>query len=153
MGFYSPHTLVRDARRHGVEVLGPCVERSRRDCTLEPRSAAAGPIGYPQAGWHADPSIHATRIGLRYVRGLSGTLLDRIDEERAREPFHGLEDFARRTEASVDALEALATAGAFACFDVDRRAGLWAAGALRATRAPVISLTPRWGSKRPRCRG
>ena len=22
MGFYAPHTLIRDARRHGVEVLG-----------------------------------------------------------------------------------------------------------------------------------
>src|SRR4029077_6223888 len=82
MGFYSPHPLVRDARRHGVEVLGPCIERSRRgvpparvcacaarrrgvevlgpciersrrDCTLEPRSEADGPIGHPQPGWHA----------------------------------------------------------------------------------------------------
>ena len=134
MGFYSPHTLVRDARRHGVEVLGPCLERSRRDCTLEPRPESAGPIGYPQPGWHADPSIHAMRIGLRYVRGLSSALLDRIDEEREREPFRDLEDFARRSEAPVDALEALATAGAFACFDIDRRAGLWAAGALRDAR-------------------
>ncbi|MGZ4711720.1 MAG: error-prone DNA polymerase [Acidimicrobiia bacterium] len=134
MGFYSPHTLVRDARRHGVEVLGPCVARSRRDCTLEPRSDAAGPIGHPQPGWHADPSIRAMRVGLRYVRGLSAALLDRIDEERARSPFRDLEDFARRTEAPVDALEALATAGAFACFDIDRRTGLWAAGALRDAR-------------------
>ncbi|MCJ7671222.1 MAG: error-prone DNA polymerase, partial [Acidimicrobiia bacterium] len=30
MGFYSPHTIVRDAVRHGVEVLGPCVLASRR---------------------------------------------------------------------------------------------------------------------------
>jgi len=141
MGFYSPHTLVRDARRHGVEVLGPCIERSRRDCTLEPRSEADGPIGHPQPGWHADPSIHAMRIGLRYVRGLSGALLDRIDEERAREPFRDLEDFARRTEAPVDALEAIATAGAFACFDVDRRAGLWAAGALRDARPEHLPHT------------
>src|SRR4051812_28925155 len=141
MGFYSPHTLVRDARRHGVEVLGPCIERSRRDCTLEPRSGADGPIGHPQPGWHADPSVHAMRVGLRYVRGLSSALLDRIDEERAREPFQGLEDFARRTEAPVDALEAIATAGAFACFDVDRRAGLWAAGALRDARPEHLPHT------------
>ena len=131
MGFYSPHTLVRDARRHGVEVLGPCIAASRRDCTLEPRSGAAGPVGQPLPGWHADPSIHAVRTGLRYVRGLSGALLDRIDAERAAEPFRDLEDFTRRTSAPVDALESLATAGAFACFGVDRRAGLWAAGALR----------------------
>jgi error-prone DNA polymerase len=122
---------VRDARRHGVEVLGPCIASSRRDCTLEPRSAAAGPVGQPLPGWHADPSIHAVRIGLRYVRGLSSALLDRFDDERAAEPFRDLEDFTRRTGAPVDALEALATAGAFACFGVDRRAGLWAAGALR----------------------
>lgn len=141
MGFYSPHTLVRDARRHGVEVLGPCVARSRRDCTLEARSEAAGPIGHPMPGWHADPSIRALRVGLRYVRGLSGTLLDRIDEERDREPFRGLEDFARRTEAPIDALEALATAGAFAGFDVDRRTGLWAAGALRDARPDHLPHT------------
>jgi error-prone DNA polymerase len=141
MGFYSPHTLVRDARRHGVEVLGPCVARSRRDCTLEPRSEAGGPIGYPQPGWHADASIRAMRIGLRYVRGLASALLDRIDEQRALEPFRDLEDFARRTEAPVDALEALATAGAFACFDVDRRTGLWAAGALRDARPDHLPHT------------
>jgi error-prone DNA polymerase len=71
MGFYSPHTIIRDAVRHGVEVLGPCAQRSRRDCTLEPRTPEAGPIGVPRAGWHADSSIHAMRVGLRYVRGLS----------------------------------------------------------------------------------
>ena len=93
MGFYSPHTIVRDAVRHGVEVLGPCVNASRRDCTLEPRTAAAGPIGHPQPGWHADPSTRAVRTGLRYVRGLSSDLLDRIDESRADSvPLGGREE-------------------------------------------------------------
>jgi error-prone DNA polymerase len=123
---------VRDAIRHGVDVLGPDVAASRKDCTLEPRTPAAGPVGFPQPGWHADPSTCALRIGLRYVRGLSDSLLDRIDEERAREPFAGLEDFVRRTAATVDAIEALATAGAFeACFGKGRRDALWAAGAVR----------------------
>ena len=141
MGFYSPHTIVRDAIRHGVEVLGPCVRASRRDCTLEERTEAAGPVGAPQRGWHAAPSTRAMRVGLRYVRGLSGALLDRIDATHESDgpgagipgeggPFADLEDFTRRTHAPVDALEALATAGAFACFGVDRRDALWAAGAL-----------------------
>ena len=134
MGFYSPHTIVRDAIRHGVEVLGPCVGASRRECTLELRTDTAGPVGTPQPGWHADPSTHAMRIGLRYVRGLSSALLDRIDAERVATPFLDLEDFTRRTGASTDALEALATAGAFACFGHSRRAALWAAGALRDAR-------------------
>ncbi len=134
MGFYSPHTIVRDATRHGVEALGPCVQMSRRDCTLEPRTEAAGPIGRPGPGWHADPSIHALRVGLRYVRGLSDALLDRIDDARSEQPFTDLADFTRRTGAPTDALEALATAGAFAGFDHSRREALWAAGALRDAR-------------------
>ncbi len=138
MGFYSPHTIVRDATRHGVEVLGPCVEKSRKDCTIEPRSAAAGPVGRPGPGWHADPSIHALRVGLRYVRGLSDVLLDRIDAARAEQPFTDLADFTRRTDAPTDALEALATAGAFACFDHSRREALWAAGALRDARSDKL---------------
>jgi error-prone DNA polymerase len=132
MGFYSPHTLVRDAIRHGVQVVGPDVNLSRRDCTLEDRTAAVAPVGFPRPGWHADPSSHAVRIGLRYVRGLADALLDRIDDERAaRGPFTSLEDFTRRTGAPVDTLEALATAGAFGSIAVGRRDALWAAGALR----------------------
>ncbi|MGB2756745.1 MAG: OB-fold nucleic acid binding domain-containing protein, partial [Acidimicrobiia bacterium] len=134
MGFYAPHTIVRDAVRHGVEVLSPCIAGSRRDCTLEARSTKAGPIGEPQPGWHADPSTHAVRIGLRYVRGCSDTLLERIDLERSQHPFVDLEDFTRRTEAPIDALEALATAGAFECFGRNRRESLWAAGAVAAAR-------------------
>jgi error-prone DNA polymerase len=132
MGFYSPHTLVRDAVRHGVQVIGPDVNASRTDCTVEVRRAEAGPVGFPRDGWHADPSTHALRIGLRYVRGLSTALLARIEAARdTGSPFTDLEDFARRTNAPGDALETLATAGAFGSLGVDRREALWAAGALR----------------------
>ena len=37
MGFYSPATLVEDAKRHRVEVRAIDVLRSDWDCTLEPR--------------------------------------------------------------------------------------------------------------------
>jgi hypothetical protein len=37
------------------------------------------------------------RVGLRYVRGLSDALLERIDAERPVQTFVGLEDFTRRT--------------------------------------------------------
>jgi error-prone DNA polymerase len=118
-----------------VQVLGPDVNESRKDATLELRTADAGPIGHPRPGWHADPSTHAVRTGLRYVRGLPDALLERIDAEReARGPFTGLEEFTRRTGASVEALEMLATAGAFASLGVERRDALWAAGALRDAR-------------------
>jgi error-prone DNA polymerase len=75
------------------------------------------------------------RIGLRYVRNLGNALLERIEEERtAGGPFQDLEDFARRTAAPTDAVEGLATAGAFGCFGLSRRDALWAAAALREAR-------------------
>ncbi len=40
MGFYSPATLVADARRHGVEVLRPDLLRSGAQAVLEPVGAA-----------------------------------------------------------------------------------------------------------------
>jgi len=143
MGFYSPHTIVRDARRHGVQILGPDLNGSRRDATLEPRTTDprtgdAEPVGRPVRGFHAEPSHLAVRIGLRSVRGLHDALLDRVDDARAERPFTGLEDFVRRSGATVDQVEALATAGAFEqCFGQSRRAALWAAGALGTARPNV----------------
>jgi error-prone DNA polymerase len=138
MGFYSPHSIVRDAMHHGVEVLGPDVNASRKDCTLEPRTSDAGPVGHPRPCWHADPSTRAVRMGLRYVRGLADALLDRIDAERERAPFTTLSDFARRSGAPTDAIEALATAGAFRTLGETRRSALWVAGALRDARADKL---------------
>jgi error-prone DNA polymerase len=151
MGFYSPHTIVRDARRHGVEVLGPDLNRSRTQCTLEPRTdgGSGRPVSRGMGGvppttaaeaakdspWHADESTLAVRIGLRYVRNLGDGLLERIEAERTTQgPFGNLEDFARRTGASTDAIEGLATAGAFGCFGLSRRGALWTAAALREAR-------------------
>lgn len=133
MGFWSPHTIVRDARRHGVRTLGPCVQSSSTEATLEPRPAD-DPVGRPEPGWHADPSTHAVRLGLSSVKGLSDVLLARIEEERTRAPFTDMTDFTRRTEAPSDALEQFANAGAFDCFGLERREAIWAAGPLRDVR-------------------
>jgi error-prone DNA polymerase len=49
----------------------------------------------------------------------------------ATSPYSSMEDLVRRTGVGLPALEALATAGAFTeCFGLDRRAALWAAGAV-----------------------
>jgi error-prone DNA polymerase len=139
MGFYSPHTIIRDARRHGVEVLGPDVNASRRDATLEPRPAYVEPIGRPKPGFFADPSHLAVRLGLRSVRGLHDSFCDHVDDERADAEFRDMEDFVRRTGATVDVLETLAAAGAFEqSFGLTRRSAMWAAGALRDARPHVL---------------
>jgi error-prone DNA polymerase len=110
MGFYSPHTLVQDARRHGVTVRIPDVNASGAGATLEPDDA--GP---------------AVRLGVGSVRGVGDGLAERIAAGR---PYADIEDLARRSGATLPQLEALATAGAFGCFGLDRRAALWGAGAV-----------------------
>jgi error-prone DNA polymerase len=103
MGFYAPHTLVQDARRHGVEVRTPDLNLSGAGATLE----ASGP---------------AVRLGLGSVRGVGDDLAERIAAGR---PYRSIEDLQRRIGPGSDVMEALATAGAFGCFDVDRRSAPW----------------------------
>ncbi len=88
MGFYSPHSIVRDACRHGVQILGPDLNGSRRDATLEPRTPDVEPIGRALNGFYAEPSHLAIRLGLGSVRGLHDALCDRIDDERGGAPVH-----------------------------------------------------------------
>jgi error-prone DNA polymerase len=123
MGFYAPHSLINDARRHGVTVLGVDVNASDALATLE----GFGPAGQNGAG-PAGPSI---RLGLSAVRNLGTAAAERVAAGR---PYRDLEDFATRARLSAAALEALATAGAFGCFGLSRRAALWAAGAAASLR-------------------
>jgi len=118
MGFYSPASLIGDARRHGVQVRGVDVNISAAAATLEEPESPGTAV--PDA---AQPAI---RLGLVSVRNLgSGPAADIVDGQ----PYDGLEDFARRTALPPPALEALAMAGAFGCFGMSRREALWAAGA------------------------
>jgi error-prone DNA polymerase len=88
--------------------------------------------GQPVAG---QPVI---RLGLSDVRNLGTDAAAAIPAGR---PYRDLEDFARRTRLPAPALEALATAGAFGCFGVGRRAALWAAGAAATIRAGQLPGT------------
>ncbi|MCH9761102.1 MAG: error-prone DNA polymerase [Actinomycetia bacterium] len=117
MGFYSPQSLVADARRHGVIVRRPDVNASLAHATLENHGLQV-------------------RLGLGSVRHLGDELAERLVGERtAHGPFTSLLDLTGRLQLSVPQTEALATAGALGCFDVARREGLWAAGAA-ATQRP-----------------
>ena len=62
------------------------------------------------------------------MRGIGTELATEIDSGR---PYTSVEDLRRRVpKVSLAVLEALATAGAFGCFGIDRRSALWAAGAM-----------------------
>ncbi|MBI5509270.1 MAG: error-prone DNA polymerase [Deltaproteobacteria bacterium] len=110
MGFYHPATLIKDAERHGVEVLPICVARSAWRCTLESR--------------------RSVRLGLCYTHGLKVQHADAIVAARAARPFASLVDFERRSKLADADLTTLAELGAFACFGLSRRQALWQASRL-----------------------
>ncbi|MYD24411.1 MAG: DNA polymerase III subunit alpha [Gemmatimonadetes bacterium] len=116
MGFYSPSTIVNDARIHGVEVRPVSLRRSRWDCTLEEAAGRKPRLPF------------AVRMGLRYVRGLGEGDGARLEAAMEQAPFRDIADVARRSGLGADKLESLAEAGAFACFGPfgpDRRGALW----------------------------
>lgn len=130
MGFYSPMSLVNDARRHDVTVRGVDANLSGVKAALEPAPGRYART-HPHSSPHPQPAL---RLGLAGVRDLGEAAAARIATERAGHgAYQNLEDFVRRTGLSRAALEALATAGAFACFGLTRRQALWQAGSLAGT--------------------
>ncbi len=151
MGFYSPATLVQDARRHGVRVVGPSVNDSLVDASVQRvgeneagESYNPGrPESLPSRGTVAldvDREL-AVRIGLSQVRGL-GAAAERIVEARHQGVFTSQADLARRAHVSASAMEKLAMAGALECLGVGRREGAWAAGALAQPQARAGQWQP-----------
>ena len=152
MGFYSPNTLVQDSQRHGVVVLGPDVNVSWHDCTIEPITADPDDIvTYLGQKWrrgrgHVNDPVRpavGVRMGLRYVRNLGEREVTRIEAARILGgEFVSPEDLAFRTGLAVESLEGLAAAGALESVGLGRREGMWAAGALAEIDPERLALSP-----------
>ncbi|GGF32007.1 error-prone DNA polymerase [Williamsia phyllosphaerae] len=122
MGFYSPQSLVADARRHGVRVHGPDINISLAHANLENDGLEV-------------------RMALGSVRHIGDELAQVVVDRRVADgPYRSPADLARRAELSERQLEALATAGAFDCFGGTRRQALWDAGAASLERADHLAL-------------
>jgi len=117
MGFWSPQSLLADAKRHGVEIRRPHVNHSGAGARLE------GALEAP-----------ALRLGLGQVRGIGAALAEQL---ASGQPWASLEDLVARGGAQRQHLEALAAAGALDGLGSvasrgarpSRRGLLWAAGA------------------------
>jgi error-prone DNA polymerase len=133
MGFWSPQTIVADARRHGVIVRRPDVNASKVASSLEPAPDSAGGA--------------AVRLGLEYVRHVGRPMAERIV---AGQPYAGMEELVRRSGASTVQMEALATSGAFSGESREsgenaartQRQALWAAGAVALNGADLEHARP-----------
>jgi error-prone DNA polymerase len=111
MGFWSPNTLVADARRHGVKALPPMVGLSEDRCSLEPLSGSCE---------------LALRLGLDQVHGVGGEVAKKIADNG---PYRSVTDLARRCLLNEGQISALAKAGALEFIDHgrSRRQSLWGA--------------------------
>ncbi len=110
MGFYSLDVLGRDARRNGIRILPPDVNRSGVRCTAE-----GGDL----------------RVGLGFIREWGESMAERVVAEReARGPFRSLVDFLRRTPAALrrPAIENVIWVGGLDGLGLTRRELLWQAG-------------------------
>ena len=130
MGFYPPHVLTNDAKRHHIDVRRPDINRSAARCTVEPPEGDssihdAAPPGAPGA-----PDITDTvRIGLGYVRGVGEAGATRIEHERTLTgPFLSLFDFVQRTGLAREPIQSLIRIGAFDEFGLNRRELIWQLG-------------------------
>jgi error-prone DNA polymerase len=169
MGFYSPQSLIADARRHGVVTLRPDIQKSGVHASLEPlpegleggasRTSATGReacLHYLQPPVekvfdrtaHFDTDDHrrdgnvAVRLGLDEVSGIGEKVAQRIVAERMRGgEFRDMNDLVRRVGLSTAQLEVLAASGAFDSFGIGRREAMWNAGNAAQDRAEFLPGT------------
>jgi error-prone DNA polymerase len=92
MGYYPSRVLVAEARRFGVEVLPPDINRSFGHYTVEKG---------------------AIRVSLKQLKGMSEKALESILSARAEHEFTSLRDFVLRTDVSQPILKNLVKVGAF----------------------------------------
>ena len=90
-GYYSTFAYVSEAKRLGLTVLPPDVNRSAVD-------------------WRGKEK--EIRVGLQEIKGLSVQLMARVCEARKSSPYRNVADFVRRTQPAEDEARALVHAGA-----------------------------------------
>jgi error-prone DNA polymerase len=105
MGFYSPATLIKDGKRHGLKFRPVCVVQSDALCRIE-----------------EDGSV---RLGLNYVQGLHRDKASEIVTQRNRDPLASLGDLLRRVPLNKAERRVLAKIGALNAWGKHRRSALW----------------------------
>ena len=105
MGFYSPATLLMDAKNHGIKIRPVCITASDYDTTVE-----------------NDTTL---RLGLRQVNHLSAKSALRIAQEKQNAPWRNLDDFLHRTQIDKTERRTLAKIGALNTLSNHRREALW----------------------------
>jgi error-prone DNA polymerase len=117
MGFYSPEVIVRDAKRHGIEVLPADINKSSDRCTIE-------------GGKTCPERSRRIRLGFRYIKAIGEKAMSQIIGERQSARYVSFDDFYSRTGLARAPVENLILAGAFDSFGCQKRQLLWRLGPL-----------------------
>jgi len=139
MGFYPPHSLVNEARRRGIRIAPPDVNRSHLLCHVESPQTRGRRAENPRMTGEIGPSAPVrggltVRIGLGYVKGVGREEMEALVGERERGgDYRGIAELASRSGAGLASLERLAWAGALDGIPAagnggERRAALWRVG-------------------------
>lgn len=107
MGFYSVNTLIQDAKRHSIRIL---------------------PVSCVGSGLLTEVVDDVTlRLGLRGLKGLTGSTAGSIVRERKSQAFTSLEDFLTRVRPNANEKRLLAQSGALNELPLvkHRREALW----------------------------
>ncbi len=91
-GYYGLPAYIEEAKRCGIRILGPDVQRS---------------------GHHFEVEGKGIRVGLLSIKGLAVRTADKIFEERRNGPYRSIEDLLLRVSLTKAELFALIKAGAF----------------------------------------
>jgi error-prone DNA polymerase len=156
MGFYNLETLKEDARRHGITVLNPDINKSQSKCTIETISPVALSLDRRGQGEgeimdknSLNPSLQkretfplpfvkgdrrgfssaAVRLGLLNVIGLGKASAKAIEAGRQKGgDFKTIGEFLERTGVLEEVALNLAGAGAFDSLETNRRKVKWEIG-------------------------
>lgn len=151
MGFYSPQSLMNDARRHGLTIHRPCIATSTITAHPTPNTPQPHPPQHNPHTFHTPasaryvplPTTHAIQLGLTDIHTITPTIAQRIITARTTTAFTDINDLAYRAELTTTQLEALAAAGALRTLGITPRQGIWAAAtASKNTPHTLPGLTP-----------
>ena len=147
MGFYSPSSLINDAKLHGLRVKPIDVLRSDWFCTLEPEvHIDAGPNN------NKDARRFAVRLGLRYARGLRQGAAEALVHARGSRAFDSIQDLALRVpELRKSDLTMMAQIGALNWLGdkIHRRDALWQVQYAGLPAGPLLEHLPEQDEESP----
>ena len=117
MGFYQPDTLIKTARRCGVQIFPICIQNSHWDSTLEV---------IPDC----KEKIHGIRLGFHLIRGINQSeMVQFLANKTDIKQGHSLKQLISDNPLSRTTLTALAAAKAFEILGMGRKHSIWKAEA------------------------